>query len=167
MTTLDPTEPTKRFADAALAAMTRLGIAPTPSNYLIWHSHCSGSYPELSRRLRAVEMRGVGFSDELLAELHEQFFGTGRQVRLLDETCERIETTMAQLLFQIGGMTRDAGSYGDKLARLGDALNDRQQSRERQERTRPGLHRARRGRRRELRQPHGTACRRAVLPSAG
>src|SRR5690606_4224198 len=38
------------------------------------------------------------------------------------ETCERIETTMAHLLSPVAGMTRDAGGYGDQLARFGDAL---------------------------------------------
>jgi diguanylate cyclase len=92
---------------------------------MIWYSHCSGCDPELSRRIAALEARAEGFSAELLAELHEQFFGTGRQVRLLNETCARIEATMAHLLSLVGGMTRDAGSYGDQLARFGDALEGR------------------------------------------
>ena len=38
---------------------------------------------------------------------------------------------MAQLLAQMGGMTRDAGSYGDKLAKFGNALSGRAQAEER------------------------------------
>lgn len=123
MTMIDSVEQAERFAAAALAAMARLGIAPTPNNYLIWYSHCSGCYPELSRRLAALEQRSE-FSEELLAELHERFFGTGRQVRLLNETCQRIETTMTHLLGQVGGMSRDAGDYGDKLAGFSDSLSE-------------------------------------------
>ncbi|HLT02003.1 MAG TPA: GGDEF domain-containing protein [Geminicoccaceae bacterium] len=122
MINTDSIEQARRLAETALAVMARFGIAPTPNNYMIWYSHCSGCYPELSRRIAALEARGDGFSDEILAELHEQFFGTGRQVRLLNETCERIETTMAHLLSLVAGMTRDAGGYGDQLARFGDAL---------------------------------------------
>ena len=133
MTTIESVAQARRFAKAALAAMARLGIAPTPNNYMVWYSHCSGCYPELSRRIAALETRGEGFSDELLAELHEQFFGTGRQVRLLNETCQRIETTMAHLLFLVGGMTRDADSYGDQLARFGDALEGHGETEELQE----------------------------------
>jgi diguanylate cyclase len=123
MTAIASVEQAKRFADAALAAMAGVGVAPTPNNYLIWYSHCSGGYPELSRRLQAMESRGERFTEEALTELHDRFFGTGRQVWLLNETCQRIERTMAQLLAQAGGMTRDAANYGEKLANFGDALS--------------------------------------------
>ena len=119
----DPVEQARTIAEAALAEMARLTIAPSPAPYLIWYSHCSGGYPELSRRLRAIEGKGEPFSEALLAELHERFFGTGRQVRLLDETCQRIEATMSRLLAQVGGVSRDAGSYGDKLEAYGSRLD--------------------------------------------
>jgi hypothetical protein len=77
-----------------------------------------------------LEGRGEGFGEDVLAELHDRFFGTGRQLRLLNETCQRIETTMAQLLSQVGGMSRDATGYGDKLVSFGDALSRQPQSRE-------------------------------------
>jgi len=119
----DPVEQARTIAEAALAEMARLTIAPSPAPYLIWYSHCSGGYPELSRRLRAIEGKGEPFSEALLAELHERFFGTGRQARLLDETCQRIEATMTQLLTEVGGMSRDAGSYGERLESLSSALD--------------------------------------------
>jgi diguanylate cyclase len=120
---IDSVEQARRFSDAALAAMARLTIAPSPTHYLIWYSHCSGCYPELSERLRRMEEKGEPFTDGRLAELHERFFGTGRQVRLLNETCQRIEVTMSQLLSQVGGVSRDAGNYGDKLATFSNALD--------------------------------------------
>jgi diguanylate cyclase len=119
----DPVEQARKIAEAALAEVARLSIAPSPDPYLIWYSHCSGSHPELSRRLRAIEGKGERFTEALLAELHERFFGTGRQVRLLDETCQRIEVTMSRLLAQVGGVSRDAGSYGAKLETYGDRLD--------------------------------------------
>ena len=130
MTKINSVEQARQFAEAALSAMARLSIPPTPNNYVVWYSHCSGCYPELSRRIAALEQRGEGFDEELLVELHEQFFGTGRQVRLLNETCQRIEQTMAHLLSMVGGMTQDAGSYGDQLARFGDALGGHRQTEE-------------------------------------
>src|SRR5919106_827839 len=126
----DPVEQAEGFATAALAAMAGLRVAPTPHNYLIWYSHCSGNYPELSRRLQAMQSRDERFTEELLAELHDRFFGTGRQVWLLNDPCQRIETAMARLLAQTGGMTRDAASYGEKLAKFGDALSRRARAEE-------------------------------------
>jgi diguanylate cyclase len=130
MITVDSIEHAEQFAKAALAAMASHRIAPTPNNYLIWYSHCSGCYPELSRRVSALEGRGEGFSEDILAELHDRFFGTGRQVRLLNETCQRIETTMAELLSHVGGMTRDATGYAGKLVSFSDALSKQAHTRE-------------------------------------
>jgi len=54
-------------------------------------------------------------------------------VRLLDETCQRIELTMSQLLSQVGGVSRDAGNYGDKLATFSSELDQVRQAPEVQE----------------------------------
>jgi diguanylate cyclase len=115
MAVTDPTQQATKLAADAIGAMASRGIAPTPSNYLIWYSHCSGCHPELSRQLKVVEAKGEGFSDDCLAAIHDRYFGTGGQVRLLDETCQRIEATMGHLLQQVEGMSGDAGSYGEKL----------------------------------------------------
>jgi diguanylate cyclase len=121
---IDPIEQARRLADAALAAMARRQIAPSPNHYLIWYSHCSGCYPELSERLRLIEEQGEPLTDARLAELHERFFGTGRQVRLLDETCQRIESTMTHLLAMVSGMSQEAIAYGNRLETLSSELDE-------------------------------------------
>jgi diguanylate cyclase len=121
---IDPIGQARRLAGAALAAMARRQIAPCPDHYLIWYSHCSGCYPELSKRLRLIEKQGEPFSEARLAELHERFFGTGRQVRLLDQTCRRIESTMTHLLAMVGGMSKEAIVYGDRLESLSSELDE-------------------------------------------
>ncbi|MGH6944440.1 MAG: GGDEF domain-containing protein [Geminicoccaceae bacterium] len=115
MATREPIDQVKEFANAALASMGRLSIAPTPNNYLIWYSHCSGCYPDLSRALSALEQSGEPFSEERLGELHERFFGSGRQAQMIDETCQRVEASIGDLLHKVGELSGDAGSYGAKL----------------------------------------------------
>jgi diguanylate cyclase len=119
----DPLEQASQFAAAAFAAMARLGVAPTPYNFLIWYSHCAGRDPELSEALLTLEASGAPFSPSRCAELYERFFGTLHQVRLIDETCERIEATMGRLLDQVEGMATDAGAYGQRLADFSDKLS--------------------------------------------
>jgi diguanylate cyclase len=121
---IDSIEQARRLADAALAAMARRQIAPCPNHYVIWYSDCSGCYPELSKRLRLIENQGDPFTEARLAELHDRYFGTGRQVRLLDQTCQRIENTMTNLLAMVGGMTREAGVYGNRLEILSNELDE-------------------------------------------
>ena len=122
---IDPIEQARKLASEALSAMLRLKIAPSPNNYLIWYTHFTGCYPDLSRQLRLIADRGEAFSEERLSELHMRFFGIGRQAHMLDETCQRIEVTMAHLLTQVGGLSQDAGSYGDRLETFGNDLGAR------------------------------------------
>jgi diguanylate cyclase len=122
---INPFEQARKFASEALAAMARLKIAPSPNNYLIWFTHFSGCYPELSKHLRAIAERGEAYTEERLSDLHGRFFGTGHEARMLHETCQRIEVTMGHLLTQIGGLSDDAGNYGDRLETLGNNLDAR------------------------------------------
>ena len=121
---LEPIEQVRTLAAAAFAAMAERQIAPCPDHYRIWYSHCSGCYPELSERLRQIEEQGEPLTEARLAELHDRFFGTGRQVRLLDQTCRRIESTMTQLFALVGGMSRGTTTYGDRLETLSGRLGD-------------------------------------------
>ena len=123
MSQREPTDKISRTADAALAHMGRFRIPPTPNNYLVWYSHCSGSYPDLSRVIRSMETAGEPFTEEALAEIHDRFFGTGGQVRLIDETCQRIEDTMGHILDQIGGLSEDSGRYGTRLEEFSSQLS--------------------------------------------
>jgi diguanylate cyclase len=107
-----------QLAEAAIASMARLGVAPTPTNFLIWYSRCSGRHPELAEEVLGLESSGAAFTGSRCAELHERYFGPSRQVRLLNATCEKIESTMAALLAEVDGMSGDAGAYGGKLRDL-------------------------------------------------
>jgi diguanylate cyclase len=111
----DPLDQAGQFAEAAMASMARLGVAPTPTNFLIWYSHCSTRHPDLSEELLSLETSGAAFTTSLCAVLYERFFGPTPQVRLINDTCEQIEATMARLLEQVDGMSADAGAYGGKL----------------------------------------------------
>ena len=104
-----------QLAEAALASMARLGVAPTPTNFLIWYNRCSGRPPELAEELLGLEARGAALTGSRCAELYERYFGPSREVSLLNATCERIEATMADLLAELAGMSGDAGAYGGKL----------------------------------------------------
>jgi len=114
----EPVEEAGRLAKAAIAAMARLEVAPTPANFRIWYSHCSMRQPELSAALQSLEASGAGFTASRCADLHERFFGATRPSRLIDDACERFEATMARLLGEVDGMTAEAGAYGGKLREL-------------------------------------------------
>ena len=114
----DPVEQAGLLAQAAIADMARLGVAPTPANFQIWYSHGARRHPELSAALRSLEASGAAFTASRCADLHERFFGPTRPSRLIDDACERFEATMARLLGEVDGMSAEAGAYGGKLQEL-------------------------------------------------
>jgi diguanylate cyclase len=114
----DPLEVASPFAQAAIASMACLGVAPTPGNFLIWYSHASTRHQELSEVLQSLESSGAVFTPSRCAELYERFFGTTRQVRLINDTCEQFEAIMAGLLEEVDGMSANAGVYGGRLKDL-------------------------------------------------
>ena len=118
----DPVEQAGLLARAALAAMARLGVAPTPANFQIWYSHCSMRQPELSAALQSLEGGDAAFTASRCADLHERFFGATRQTTLIEDACERFEATMARLLEELDGMSVEAGAYGGKLQELSSDL---------------------------------------------
>jgi diguanylate cyclase len=103
------------LAQTALAAMARLGVAPTPANFEIWYSHCSKRHPELSAAVQDLEASGAAFTASRCADLHAQFFGAARQTKLIEDACERFEATMTHLLQEVDRMAGEAGAYGGRL----------------------------------------------------
>jgi diguanylate cyclase len=118
----EPPEVAGPFAEAAMAAMARLGVAPVPANFLIWYSHCSTHHPELSEALQSLESGGARFTASLCAELHERFFGPTSQAMLINGARARIEAAMARLLEEVDAMSADAGAYGGKLRDFSNGL---------------------------------------------
>jgi len=118
----DPLEDAQRIAEQAIRAMARHEVPPNPANFALWYCHCAGTWPDLSKALAALEQGGGPISEARCAELHGRFFGNGRQVRLLDETCRRVEAAIGNLLHHVARLTDETGSYGEKLRTFGHEL---------------------------------------------
>lgn len=123
MELVDSGEEAEKHAAAALAAMARLEVAPTPDNFCLWYCHKSGRHPELSRVLLPLEQHAGPLGAERSAELYERFFGGGRQARLIDDTCQRLQDSVARLLTRLDELTEDTGKYGAHLARFEEELD--------------------------------------------
>lgn len=118
----DPIDRAEQAAADALHAMARLRVAPTPNNYLIWYSHCTRRYPDLSQVLQAMEAAGEPFTEVDCAEIFERFFGIAQEARLIDDSCVRITKVMTELLGQVSAVEQNTGDYGDALKSFGATL---------------------------------------------
>jgi diguanylate cyclase len=115
----------KAFADAALAAMAKHHVAPTPHNFTIWFTHVAGENAELSRTIEILISNGQEFTDQQNELIYSQFFAEGPQVRDLIEAGSRLDGMIADMLSTLGVAGEDARRYGETLATFNDGLSQR------------------------------------------
>jgi len=123
MDTGDPLEGARAFGAAAMHAMARLQVAPTPDNYLIWYTGAAGRDPELSRTLEELGRIGEATTRARCQELHERFFGRSRTARMIDDGCLQISEVITRLLDQVGGLKKDTGEYTNELQSFDASLS--------------------------------------------
>ncbi|MDX1539865.1 MAG: GGDEF domain-containing protein [Geminicoccaceae bacterium] len=111
----DPIERAEALGQATIKEMARLGVAPTPDNYLIWYTHVAGRDPVLSQALKDLERSPEPIAPAHCEELYERFFGRARTARLLDDSCQQINDVVSRLLQQVGGLKEDTGQYTVEL----------------------------------------------------
>lgn len=105
----------RAFGEAALRAMGSNRIAPNPRNYVIWYSHQTGRYPDLSRTLDIMIQNEADFSDECNDELYAKFFGTEQEEDELGKASEEMTTVLEQVLDTLSQAGENASSYGEHL----------------------------------------------------
>jgi diguanylate cyclase len=107
-------EVTKSHAEAALAAMLRHAVPPTPRNYALWYAHVSGAASELSRTLDILIANQEPFTTAQNEGLLDRFLGPDLSLAALEQT-ERLQQTVAQLVGHVETATGTARAYGQSL----------------------------------------------------
>jgi diguanylate cyclase len=110
------------FADAALAAMAKHHVPPTPHNFTVWFTHISGENAELSRTLDILCSNGQEFTAQQNELLYQRFFSEGPEVNDLIEAGSRLDGVIAEVMSRLGVAGQDASRYGDTLATFNASL---------------------------------------------
>ncbi len=61
------------FAQAALNAMSRNGVPPSPRNFEIWCAYAAGTSPELTAQIDQIIEAESGFTTDVNMDLHDRF----------------------------------------------------------------------------------------------
>jgi|GraSoi_2013_60cm_1033757.scaffolds.fasta_scaffold21713_2 diguanylate cyclase len=117
----------KSHAEAALAAMLRHAVPPTPRNYALWYAHVSGAAPELSRTLDILIANQALFTSAQNEGLLDRFLGPDLSLAALEQT-ERLQQTVAQLVGHVETATGTARAYGESLRDYSSQLAGRDRS---------------------------------------
>src|SRR5215469_2094798 len=84
-------------AQSALAMIARLGIPPTPQNFSVWYEYHDNSNPDLRRTIDVLLSNHREFDEELLDEIYERFFTTGKDQQGVRETARRVQETLREV----------------------------------------------------------------------
>jgi diguanylate cyclase len=109
-------------AHAAMASMLEHGLAPTPANYLVWFSFHSDGAPGLRGAMEPQLTAGARFTQDVMEDLHLQFFTADREAVSLREVASRLEGAVNEAIGLVHDAREDALRYGGTLAQASDRL---------------------------------------------
>jgi diguanylate cyclase len=109
-------------AFATIDGLVGLGLAPTPTNYSVWHSHISGENPGLSRSIQELVARAIPITDEMLSDFWRRFCAPAIDPALVTDAGERLGRVMATIAESISGAGAATSGFTDALARFGDEI---------------------------------------------
>jgi diguanylate cyclase len=109
-------------AFATIDGLVGLGLAPTPTNYSVWHSHISGENPGLSRSIQELVARAIPITDEMLSDLWRRFCAPAMDPAVVTDAGERLGRLMASIAESISGAGAATSGFTDALARFGDEI---------------------------------------------
>ena len=109
-------------AFATIDGLVGLGLAPTPTNYSVWHSHISGENPGLSRSIQELVARAIPITDEMLSDFWRRFCAPAMDPSVVTDAGERLGRVMASIAESISGAGAATSGFTDALARFGDEI---------------------------------------------
>jgi len=125
MTDDDGRRSSTTWARTALLAMQRRAIPPTPENYLVWYHVAADSIPTLTRVVGALDEQKLAYDDARNWELYDRFFGQDRERSHLRSISDQVQDHLAQISGLISQIALGTRAYGESIANLANALDDR------------------------------------------
>ncbi len=111
------------LARTALALMGERGVSPTPENYRLFYVFASGENPAVSQSMAERISARQSFTQDVLDELRNQFFGTDH----LEEDVQNIGAEFAEsvdaMLAKLAAAEKDTVAYGRTLTAATGELN--------------------------------------------
>jgi diguanylate cyclase len=109
-------------AHAAISAMLRFFIAPTPQNFAVWYDYHSGDQPMVRRVIDVILSNGRAIDGRVMRELHQRFYQHDTDLPQFLAASGRMQDTLAA----VGGKIADAGAetttYASSLSKVSSDL---------------------------------------------
>ena len=124
MSLSDPIDVAAHRARAALGMMDRHKIPANPRNFAVWYAYVGHFNPGLTQSIDAILDSGKGFSDEVNAQLSQQFQDSSSEENELREVGRRIEEAVARMIGYMETAQTGAAAYGQTLESFSGQLSN-------------------------------------------
>ena len=114
--------PTLKYASKALERITQLALSATPKAFEVCYHYASGEVPRLNQVIDAALGSGKAIDDELIEDIHEQFFGNQRMMAAVGNATQLVEQTIGSVAQTLDGAKDDIASYGGSLSSFSAAV---------------------------------------------
>lgn len=126
-----PTDAEQSFANTALLLMNQHNVPPVPENYTVWYHYATGKNAALNTEVDKIVAQKMPFNTTVCLSLHQRFFVTERNNKVLDETAATAQKMIRDVLAAVNNFSgetqnynKDLGEYIDNISRdYGDNPN--------------------------------------------
>ena len=122
------TDTSHRFAELALAALKKTGLAASPRNYELWYAHVEGKNPSLSAHVqKAMDSKGK-VSQEKADALYKKLIQQTDISNDVIELVTRFHSEVSELYDLVEQSGENAQGHSAKLSDISDQLQDSSQA---------------------------------------
>src|ERR1041385_8116563 len=111
------------YASAAMTAMAKHHIPPSPDTFPVWYNYCSGALPDLVKAINVILSNNREFTVAVNEQVYSQFFGFDREGEAIRETTATVEAAINQVIELLAASSGNNERYGSRLAELTGKLN--------------------------------------------
>ena len=112
----------RKLAAAAAEAMSKHGVAPTPTNYCIWYVYVGNAIAGLTKEIDERIALQKGFGWQVNQELFEKYFGNDAETLAIRRTGAELTDAMGRVLKRLDTADADASAFGDTLVEAKGSL---------------------------------------------
>jgi diguanylate cyclase len=105
-----------------MADMARFNIPPTPDNYYVWYSYCSGENIPLSRAIDIIISNAGEFDETRCREVFHQFFTPDPDAIAVCDTARAVQREVQRVLDFVSDISTVSNNYDATLKEVSGTL---------------------------------------------
>lgn len=109
---------------AGLSFMEKYDIPTNPNNIAVWYAYASGKYPDVRRAIDNVIAQKTPFTEEVCAEIYENYFSVERETQMVESASGRIVGELDRARDYVGQASENTQKIGNRLKQCSEQLAD-------------------------------------------